>query len=113
MTGSIRKLKIFLLCLIAGFFAYLIISAQGHFSSQAMLAQIDQPNNQEQAKEEEQPLIPIDAKPIKKGSAFVLETGAISALSLLVYPESQENIQPKILFKKRSIKNCRSLRLPS
>ena len=94
-----REVKIFLFCLIAGSFSFLLILAQRNFSSQTMLAQIHQPASQEQINEKEQVSIQTAVKPIKKDSAFVLETGADSALSLLVYPEEQ-NLQPKILFKK-------------
>ena len=94
-----REVKFFLFCLVAGSFSFLFILAQRHFSSQTMLAQIHRPAGQEQINEKEQVSIQVAVKPIKKDSAFVLETGADSALSLLVYPEEQ-NLQPKILFKK-------------
>ena len=94
-----REVKIFLFCLIAGSFSFLLILAQRNFSSQTMLAQIHQPASQEQINEKEQVSIQTAVKPIKKDSAFVLETGADAALSLLIYPEEQ-NLQPKILFKK-------------
>ncbi|MFA5743180.1 MAG: serine hydrolase [Candidatus Paceibacterota bacterium] len=99
MAKSNREVKIFLFCLLAGSFSFLFVLAQGRFSSQAMLAQIDQPASQKQTKEEKQISIQTAAKPIKRESAFILETGAQSALSLLIYPEKQ-GLQPKILFEK-------------
>jgi D-alanyl-D-alanine carboxypeptidase len=94
-----NKVKIFLFCLAAGSFSFSLIPVQRYFSSQIMLAKIDRPASQKQITEKKQEPIQTAAKPVKKTSAFLLETGADSALSLLIYPE-ERGIQPKILFEK-------------
>lgn len=99
MNSLNKKIKVFLFFLGCGLCSFLFISAQERFARQTMTAQIDQINNQKQTEEDDYQA-PSVIRPVKKESAFVLETGADAALSLLVYPENQDGLQPKILFKK-------------